>query len=135
MITGRHKRYIDLAIKIAREAEHNCTFHLAAVLVKRNTIIGIGINKMKTHPASTSWNRSLHAEVSAIIGVSYEQAKDLRNATLYVARVGYVDRQRVLIARPCEACQLAIEKAGIRHVYFTDKDGTIKHWDVRKDEF
>lgn len=129
-MNARDRRHIGLATEIARKTQHDSPFHLAAVLAKGKGVISVGVNyTKKTHTQSNTRFRYLHAEVDSIIGVRKEY---LKGATLYVSRVGYDYRTEILCSKPCASCQAAIERAGIKEVYFTLSNNSIGHWNVRK---
>lgn len=60
----------------------------------------------------------LHAEISAIIGSSYQ---DLNGCDAYV----YRERRdgKLGMSKPCAGCELALKLAGIRKVYYTSEEG------------
>lgn len=110
-------RFFEIAIKLAEKSTHP-QHRFGCALVKKNKVISIGFNQLKTHPKSKSYGNYLHAEIHTLLGVA---AEDLRGAVLYVARVrrcggpGY--------SRPCEICMHAIQQAGIKTVFFFDELG------------
>lgn len=91
---------------------------VSAIVVRGNRIFSTGFNKIQTHPSSRSYDNMLHAEVSALIGLDFETTK---GATVYVYRrkkTGELGN-----SKPCPACQLAIEEAGIKKVIYSHEDG------------
>ena len=106
--------------KLARNISFKSTdrFKIGAVVAKGKRIISVGYNQMhKTHPRMYKQNpkKKLHAELHAIIGI---YKTDLTNATVYV----YRERLDGLIglSKPCIYCQVILEEAGIKKVFFTD---------------
>lgn len=101
---------------------NNHKYAIAAVLMRHNTPIRIGINRAKSSPKNKIIKTNnetvrcdLHAEVDAI-------SCDLRsNDTLYVFRVRR-DLKRTM-AKPCSDCAYKLGLAGIRKVYYTDWNG------------
>lgn len=81
---------------------------------------------VKTHPRQKILADSvglvhkiyLHAEVSAIIKAN------AKIDTLIVARI-LQHTNKTAMARPCPVCCEAIRQAGIKKVYFTNKDGEL----------
>ncbi len=129
-MNARNRRHLALATEIARKTVHDSPFHLAAVLNNGKNILSVGVNFMrKTHTKSNTRHKFLHAEMDSIIGVRKEH---LKGATLYVSRVGYDHRERILFSKPCGPCQLAIIRAGIKEVWYTITDITVGHWNVRR---
>lgn len=119
-------RFLDLAVAIAR-ANKECGHlpRMAAVLTdKYGTVIGLGENRLKTHPLQAKFSRRpgsiyLHAEIDAIVDALKRcRLDDIEEGWLYVARV-FKDGTPAL-ARPCLGCQRAIMHFGIQHVEWTD---------------
>jgi len=103
----------------ATNASQYYPFHIAAVIVKGNRVLSIGVNKNKTHPKqinphTNKIGNSTHAELDAILGVSKE---NLQGATIYVAR--QTADGKPANAKPCKCCMKVIEAAGISRVFFT----------------
>ena len=121
---------LSLALSVARKVEHNIRFHHCALIANKRRIISVGVNQTKTHPKTTNRYNCLHAEIDAIIGVA---EKDLRGATMYVARAGGTNRETAHMSRPCGHCETAILRAGIRHVYYTINNLVAGYWDTLND--
>lgn len=117
---ARTERMFHLARKMAKKSKSS--HKLGCVIANRNKVISVGHNDMsKTHPKSNSPFRTLHAEVDALIGLSYLETA---GCTAYVFRE-FKDG-RYAMAKPCKACELALIKAGIKRVCYTTDNG----WDV-----
>lgn len=109
-------KFFDLARKLAKCSNHpKCK--LGAVIVRKNRVISMGVNKLKTHPRSNNKYKTLHAEIAAIISAD---RKDLRGADIYVYRENIYG---LAMAKPCESCMLAIQEAGIKNIYYTTYGG------------
>ncbi len=106
-------RYFQHAKLWSSHSEHH-TYKLGCVIVKKNKIISGGFNKIKTHTKSIHKFNMLHAEIDALIGKDYDK---LRNSFAFV----YRERKngKPAMAKPCEACELALKKAGVKRVYYT----------------
>lgn len=97
----------------------------AASLDKRGRIIAIGFNSPeKTHPLMKWYCQNLnnhkiylHAEISALV------KSQRRIDTLVVVRVN--KHRQMALAKPCPVCQLAIQDAQIRTVFYTRNESTI----------
>lgn len=124
--TTRLNRFFTLAKRESEKSEHTKA-RIGAVIVKGNYVVSSGYNMYKTHTTQFKHNRltnyeppepCLHAEIHALIKSGYH---DLTGAELFV----YRERKKggLALSRPCRACQDAISKSGIRHVYFTMLDG------------
>ena len=110
-------KFFDLAIKLAEKSTHP-QHKMGCVLVKKNKVISVGWNQLKTHPRSGSYGHYLHAEIHCLLGVSSE---DSAGGTIYVARVGHDRSPR--LSRPCPSCLLALVQSGIRCVCYFDERG------------
>lgn len=105
------ERAVQLAKKSVMTQKHG------AVIVKGGEIIGQGYNHATTF-MSHSW--SCHAEVAAILNLKNKSRKYLEDATLIVVRVGPVSIGCPMkLSKPCENCRKAIEKVGIRKVFYS----------------
>ena len=96
------------------------SFRHGAVLVKKNRVVSVGLNSMKTHPILsrfTLWPY-MHAESNAIIRHGLDNCEGLG---LYVVRI---DRNNdYMMSKPCRACRGLIEQAGLSDTYYTDERG------------
>ena len=106
-------RFFELARRLSKHSDHY-QHKLGCVIVRKNKILSVGFNKLSTHPKSPHAYHSLHAEISALIGLSYE---DLRYCVAYVYRE--TKDGKTALARPCPSCERALKLAGIRGVYYT----------------
>ena len=119
-------RTMALAIHEARKFAHDGPHHLCAILYAHGRVQSIGFNyQMKTHSKSTHPYRRIHAELDCILG---NDSRILRDGILCVARVGFLGRSEVLLARPCVWCQDLIARAGIREVFYTIDNEHFGHW-------
>lgn len=96
----------------------------ATIYDRKNRVLSVGVNSYtKTHPlqahyASLCGNRHkifLHAEIAALI-----KCKNKKPYRIVIER--YNKSGKPLLAKPCELCQAAIEKAGIKVVEYTQGD-------------
>lgn len=115
-MSRQESKHLALAKKVAAASEERNRH--GAVIVKNGRVISIGINKFRNHPTIIEENKiseycSVHAEVDAI-----SRAKVTDGATIYVARVNRRGQER--FSRPCDNCYLAIKKAGINKIIFTE---------------
>jgi deoxycytidylate deaminase len=111
-------RYLNLAIKVARQGIHK-RYRVGAVLVLSQNVISVGANSFKTHPKMGF--RTLHAEISALIGVRY---KNINHSSIYVARLN--SQGIVGMAKPCTTCQTILKEYGVHEVYYTNRDGKLE---------
>lgn len=110
-------KYFELAKKIARKSTSK--YKLGCVVVRKNKVINVGFNDMtKTHPKSNAYYNMLHAEVDALIGLDFENTK---NCDVYVFRE-HKDG-KLALAKPCPTCMMALNKAGVKNIYYTIDGG------------
>ena len=110
-------KYFDLARKLSVKSTHH-QHKLGCVIVKKNKIVGVGFNEVKTHTQSPHPYKMLHAEISALLWNSY---KDLEGSEAYV----YRERKdgKLALAKPCSACESALRVAKIKKVYYSSETG------------
>ncbi len=114
--------------KALKEAE-NSKFdraRIGAVIISGGRVLAKGTNKIRKHSfKSGHWNTSLHAECAAILDVFKNNSyKDLKNATMYVARIKKDGSQGM--ACPCKDCMQVIKNVGfIKRIRFTCGNGEI----------
>jgi deoxycytidylate deaminase len=114
----RQQTYIDIAMKLAQKSvmEHK---H-GAVIVISNEVIAMGFNHKQEFMCH---QRSIHAEVDAILKVKGRNKCLLNDAEMYVVRIGTVRMNFPLkYSKPCCECQKVIMKYGIRKVYYSVND-------------
>jgi deoxycytidylate deaminase len=126
---------IEIAAKIAREIDNNMRSCHCALICNKSKIKSIGINSRQTHPKApkTKYGQLVHAEVAAIIGANREIFKN--SCVMYVVRVGKANNKAMKLSKPCQYCQAAIIKAGIKNVYYSINENSIGHWDVRHNKW
>ena len=114
------EKYIDKNPEISNH------FLIAATLDKRGRVIAIGENSIKTHPIMKHYGGRLrlkhkihlHAEMSALVR---SQRKVHGIIVIRVSR----NQGNLTMAKPCPICQAAIDDAGIKNIYYSDRDGDI----------
>lgn len=118
MITSKHKTFFNLARRISYKSPSQVK--IGAVIVRGKQIQNVGINDMrKTHPRAKSYfGNFIHAELSALIGLSYEET---RGADIFVYRETL--NGEIAKSRPCRICQAELMRAGIKHVFYTSELG------------
>lgn len=106
--------------KALHEAEKSThRYKLGAIIFKQGKVISKGFNKTNrgvSYFGRHYWEGSLHAEISAIINAKCNVA----GSSLFVAR------RNSLCARPCVSCLAAIKEAGIKDIFYTNRDVIIK---------
>jgi deoxycytidylate deaminase len=113
----KHNRYFQLAKRLSCKSDHH-QHKLGCVIVKGNSVISTGYNQIKTHPLSPHAWKMVHAEFSAVLGIS---ASDLKGSTVYVYRE--TKSGELALAKPCIYCHKMLENCDIKTVYYTIKGG------------
>lgn len=106
-------KFFDLAKKLSKKSQHH-SYKMGCVIVNKNKVVSLGINKIKTHTKSPHRFKMLHAEIDAVLGIDQEE---LKGCTAYVYR-GTKDGKPAM-SKPCPACQTILKEAGIKQVYYT----------------
>ena len=124
--TGKVKRYMDVAKKVALQSDFPDYRH-GAVLVKGNSIRNTTYNKdnfcsfgkrfQKDHTGRTT----VHAELGVILWLDRSITS---GATVYVARVGKTDDEYKL-SKPCSMCHAALKYVGVKRVVYTIDDDEV----------
>jgi len=123
----KEDRFIRLASKVAEFSQHP-RYRLGAVIVKGSSILSIGVNKLKTHTLqNNSYTgqkaKSIHAELSAIIGLSKKQ---LNGSTIYIARI--LANGDYGLSKPCASCRILLVEVFVKKAVWTTPIG----WDCEK---
>lgn len=106
-------KYFKLAEKLSEKSDHPDHKH-GAVLVRKNTIIGIGFNQNKTHTKSPDKFHMIHAEFSAILS---SQEENLADCELYVVRKR--KNGNLANSKPCQSCTKMVSSLGIKRCYYS----------------
>lgn len=133
MFTNRDHKFFDLAYAAANTSLHPKA-KIGAVIVKRNDVISVGVNKYgKSHPLQKHYNtnrrffsteiaksHNIHAELDALIKV---KKRDIKGSTIYVSRVPYDSERHLGMCRPCPACMEALRDFEIERIFYTTDEG------------
>ena len=99
---------------------------VGALLLNKGRVVAKGVNQdTKTHPLQARLAELvgldekiyLHAEIAALVRCRSDAD------TIVVARRGGHSGGELRNARPCPICTLALEQAGIKHIYYTTDEG------------
>jgi len=85
------------------------------VVAKGRRVLSVGVNRNRNNPANMTNPKvgtSVHAEMAAIRTLEHTDV-DWSRVTLYVARTGH------RMSKPCQNCQLELDRIGIRRVVWT----------------
>jgi len=124
-ISGRIKRYIELAKKVAEESESTDYRH-GAVLVRGAAVISTSCNKNGFKSFGQRFRErdcghaTRHAELGVILGV--DRAKTT-GATVYVVRIGKTGDLR--LSKPCHMCRAVLEYVGVKKVFYSIDENEI----------
>lgn len=121
----RQLRYFSRAAYVATLSNHEKP--MGCVIVCGNYVVSEGKNQSKSHTIQFRNDRkvnywtdkgNLHAEIDALIK---SKQFDLGDCEVFLYRE---DKHGNLAnSRPCISCMPALKKAGLRHVYYTSKEG------------
>lgn len=108
----KQEHFLSLAKEASKKSDHH-THKLGAVIVRKNRVLGVGHNMMKTHPKSPHKFHSTHAEFLAILNSGY----DVKGATIYVYRQH--KNGKPSMSRPCQCCLNFLIENGIKNVVYS----------------
>lgn len=127
MIPKFKSKFITICRVLANKSNHP-HHQLGCVIVKKNRVLGVGYNKLKTHTKSNHIFKAHHAEFDAIIGMDNE---NLRGTVLYVSRIKKTGDYG--LAKPCTTCQEMIAHTGIKGVWYSiDESPYWKYYENHK---
>jgi deoxycytidylate deaminase len=110
-------KYFKLAKKLSYYSTHH-KFKLGCVITKKNQVVGVGFNELKTHPFSKHPYNQLHAEINAILN---SDKRELKGSDLYIYRE-QADGNLAL-SKPCQYCKLVLDSVGIKNIFYTNGTG------------
>ena len=106
-------KFLKLLQKLAKSSTHH-QHKMSCIIAKKNRIISMGFNKVKTCPRINTRFNMIHAEIDALLGNSYE---DLKGCTAYVYRA-HKDGS-LAMSLPCPACMAALVESGIKKIIYS----------------
>ena len=115
---------MDFVIEVAKSSPSKKK--VGALILNKNKIVSQGVNQeKKTHPLQAKFAQLagldtkiyLHAEIAALVKCRSECD------TIVVARLGGNTQEELRMSKPCPICRLALQEAGIKHVYYTTDEG------------
>lgn len=133
ILTKRETRFYQKAKQVSKASTRKKA-KIGAIIVIGNYIVSDGVSREKTHPIQYRYDRmmdyhshrgNLHAEIDALISSG---RTDLTGADVYVYRED--KNGDIANCRPCVSCTQALKDAGIKHVYYTTREGyNYERWD------
>ena len=106
-------KYISKAATLSLLSTHH-TYKIGCVIVKHNKVLGMGYNKLKTHPMAPHEYKYTHAEFMA----AYKANNDIKGATVYVFR--QQKSGQMACAKPCKSCWNYLLALGVKEVVYSD---------------
>lgn len=121
-------KFFNVAKAVAKTS-HYPRIKIGCCIVKKNKILAVGVNQLKSHPIQKKYNKfrplnnnninnNIHAEIDAIRKCNKD---DLIGASIYVYREDGTGLLRM--CKPCEACSELLKQCGLKTIYYTDVDG------------
>ena len=124
-ITGRHRRYVDLAKKLAESSSYSLHRH-GAVLVKGGSVLNWSANQNKVQRWAQRFrshgcgHATHHAELGAVLGVARDKTT---GSDVYVVRIS--KKGSLLMSKSCEMCQELLRHVGVKRVFYSIDDETM----------
>lgn len=106
---------IRLGLKLTGRSHHDKARH-ACIILRGGAIVAMACNTSRAH-----------AEQRALGKLRFDDRSV--HTVLWSIRIDKAGR--LGMARPCAACMDAIRRAGVKQVYFTDREGAIQTFKVR----
>lgn len=120
MKAGVYKR----AICEAENSEHP-VYRIGAVIFKSSKIFSSGCNSFRSSCIPEKYRKfshTLHAEQAAIHNAQNWEV--LKGASILVIRIN--NSGNISRGYPCSYCYNSIKHVGIKNIFYSDRDGTIK---------
>jgi len=131
-----NQKIVDTLFNLAINNEGiNNRFKLSSAIIRKNKIVSVGLNSIKTHPLQAKFQKNrhsihLHAEIDAIKNALKNiTVEDLAKCDLYVVRVKREssNSKKWIFgnAFPCCGCMRAIETFDCNRVFYSTNRQTI----------
>lgn len=135
--TRKRAEFVNVLFDLACVTPSVVKAKIAAGVIYKNKMVGIGTNLRKSSPFQKKFGRNtdsiyIHAEIAAIRNALYHiSVDDMSRAELIVIRAKWsgVDRHHRVpgLAKPCEdGCQRCIAAFGLKRTYFSTDEGTLE---------
>tara|TARA_R110002074_G_scaffold132327_6_gene275530 strand:+ start:2096 stop:2539 length:444 start_codon:yes stop_codon:yes gene_type:complete len=125
-LSKRQRRFFNLAKNIAHDSSYDKLRH-GAVLVKGGSVISAACNKDNFSSFGSRFrdpdagHGTHHAELGCVLGISRDVTS---GSDIYVCRVNKQNEFR--LSKPCRMCHDIMKHVGIKRVYYTTDDGSVK---------
>lgn len=116
-------KLFDKAVEYTKLSERPGNSSHSAIIFYKNTILGYGVNKKKTHPLQVRFQKRsgceyLHAEIDALIKVVNNHGVDfLKHCSMIVCR-SYLNG-KIANSEPCIGCKKALKAFNLKKVYYS----------------
>lgn len=125
-LSGRTKRYIDLARKVAVNSAFPEHKH-GAILVKGGSVLNVAFNANKFVPwgnrfrSKSCGHATHHAELGCVLGIAREKTQ---GAVVYVVRIGRMGDMKN--SKPCPMCEQILRHVGVKKVIYSINDNHVE---------
>jgi deoxycytidylate deaminase len=109
-------------------------YHVGAMsLDSSGKVLSVGFNSYhKTHPRQKKYSLKtgspdkcyLHAEIASLV-----KARGLVTSMLVLRMT---KGGEIKISKPCRICTMAMKEAGVKQVFYTDREGIIRMYSLRR---
>ena len=124
-LTGRHRRYMEIASRVAHNSNSDDYRH-GALLLRGSNIIGLSMNKNRHAKFGNRFrdrncgHATHHAELGCVLGID---RKKTTGSTMYVCRIGKGGEFR--LSKPCSMCAAVLRHVGVKRVFYSIDNKTI----------
>jgi tRNA(Arg) A34 adenosine deaminase TadA len=129
IVKMNHEKFFDMMEATAKDLAPVASSRMAACIVIKNRIVGVGVNSFKSDPFQAKYGNNpecifIHAEIAAIKNALKNiDVVKLSKATLYICRMKYIHankREMVWgLAKPCKGCMSCIVEFGLKEVIYS----------------
>lgn len=91
-------------------------------VMQGNKIVGVGVNKICTHPLSNNRFKMLHSELAALITLDIPLPQ-INGKNYWLVNVRVLRNGKFSMSKPCKSCQMLIQEVGFSKVIYSDWEG------------
>lgn len=107
--------YFDMAMKAGRKS--SLIQKHGTIIIRQNEVVAVGTNNTKP-----MHKFSFHSEIDALFKLKGKSKRYMEGCTMLVVRTSATS-DGTKYSRPCAACTAAIEKSGIKKVFYSVANG------------
>jgi len=131
IVTKRIKRMMEIAYETSFLSKEKKRFNLGTVIAKGGRVLSLGVNSFKRSPRDPKVSgRALSTQTCAETMAVLRAVKNHRENVLQ-GSTAYVTRRRAdgssAMAKPCIFCQKLLAEAGVKGVFYTDREGEVSY--------